>query len=144
MRAIEKYAVRVGGATNHRFGLYDQILIKDNHVRLAGGMAAQLPQRAGSTPALTVEIEAQTVAEAIEAADAGADIILLDNLTTPEIREAVVADRGAREDRNLRRRHTGSHAGAGDDRRRLRLGRCAHPFGPAPQISRSRCRPPPP
>ena len=130
MRAIEKYAVRVGGATNHRFGLYDQVLIKDNHVRLAGGIARAIAAARRNTPTLTVEIEAQTVAEAIEAADAGADIILLDNLTTPEIREAVVADRGACEDRNLRRRDAGAHSGAGDDRGRLRLGRRAHPFGP--------------
>jgi nicotinate-nucleotide pyrophosphorylase (carboxylating) len=90
MRAIEKYAVRVGGATNHRFGLYDQVLIKDNHVRLAGGISPAIAAARRNTPTLTVEIEAQTVAEAIEAADAGADVILLDNLTTPEIREAVM------------------------------------------------------
>jgi nicotinate-nucleotide pyrophosphorylase (carboxylating) len=89
LRAIEKYAVRAGGATNHRFGLYDQILIKDNHVRLAGGISRAIAAARRSAPTLTVEIEAQTVAEAIEAADAGADIILLDNLTTAELREAV-------------------------------------------------------
>jgi nicotinate-nucleotide pyrophosphorylase (carboxylating) len=89
LRAIEKYAVRAGGATNHRFGLYDQILIKDNHVRLAGGVSRAIAAARRSAPRLTVEIEAQTVAEAIDAADAGADIILLDNLTTPELREAV-------------------------------------------------------
>jgi nicotinate-nucleotide pyrophosphorylase (carboxylating) len=89
LRAIEKYAVRAGGATNHRFGLYDQVLIKDNHVRLAGGISRAIAAARRSAPTLTVEIEAQTVAEAIEAADAGADVILLDNLTTPELREAV-------------------------------------------------------
>jgi nicotinate-nucleotide pyrophosphorylase (carboxylating) len=89
LRAIEKYAVRAGGATNHRFGLYDQILIKDNHVRLAGGISAAIGAARRSAPRITVEIEAQTVAEAIEAAAAGADIILLDNLTTNELREAV-------------------------------------------------------
>jgi nicotinate-nucleotide pyrophosphorylase (carboxylating) len=89
MRELEKYAVRVGGATNHRFGLYDQILIKDNHVRLSGGIAAAIAAARRAAPALTVEVEAQTVAEAAEAADAGADIILLDNLSTPEIRDAV-------------------------------------------------------
>jgi nicotinate-nucleotide pyrophosphorylase (carboxylating) len=89
LRAIEKYAVRAGGATNHRFGLYDQILIKDNHVRLAGGISAAIAAARRSAPRITVEIEAQTVAEAIEAAAAGADIILLDNLTTNELREAV-------------------------------------------------------
>jgi nicotinate-nucleotide pyrophosphorylase (carboxylating) len=89
MRALEKYAVRVGGATNHRFGLYDQLLIKDNHVRLAGGIAAAIAAARRAAPALTVEVEAQSVAEAADAADAGADIILLDNLSTSEIRDAV-------------------------------------------------------
>jgi nicotinate-nucleotide pyrophosphorylase (carboxylating) len=89
LRALEKYAVRVGGAANHRFGLYDQILIKDNHVRLAGGIGPAIEAARRRAPTLMVEIEAQTVDEAIAAADAGADIILLDNLPTTEIREAV-------------------------------------------------------
>jgi len=89
LRAIEKYAVRVGGASNHRFGLYDQILIKDNHVRLAGGISRAIAAARRRAPTLKVEIEAQSIAEVIEAADAGADVILLDNLTTPEIRDAV-------------------------------------------------------
>ena len=86
LRALEKYAVRVGGGTNHRFGLYDLILIKDNHVRIAGGVARAV---AAASPGLRVEVEAQTVAEAAEAAAAGADIVLLDNLSTPEITDAV-------------------------------------------------------
>lgn len=89
LRAIEKYAVRVGGGTNHRFGLFDLILIKDNHVRLAGGVRQAIAAARGAGPAMRVEVEAQTVAEARDAADAGADIILLDNLSTPEIVEAV-------------------------------------------------------
>jgi nicotinate-nucleotide pyrophosphorylase (carboxylating) len=89
LRDLEKYAVRVGGGTNHRFGLYDQILIKDNHVRLAGGISAAIAAARRAAPALTLEIEAQTVDEASEAADGGADIVLLDNMTTTEIREAV-------------------------------------------------------
>jgi nicotinate-nucleotide pyrophosphorylase (carboxylating) len=89
LRALEKYAVRVGGGTNHRFGLYDQILIKDNHVRLAGGIFAAIAAARRQAPGLRVEIEAQTVGEAAQAADGGADIILLDNLTTAEIRDAV-------------------------------------------------------
>jgi nicotinate-nucleotide pyrophosphorylase (carboxylating) len=89
LRELEKYAVRVGGGTNHRFGLYDQILIKDNHVRLAGGISAAIAAARRAAPALTLEIEAQTVDEASEAADGGADIVLLDNMTTAEIREAV-------------------------------------------------------
>lgn len=89
LRALEKYAVRVGGGTNHRFGLFDLILIKDNHVRLAGGVARAIESARRDSPGLTVEVEAQSVAEAVEAADAGADIILLDNLSTHDIRVAV-------------------------------------------------------
>src|SRR6185503_15045658 len=63
LRALEKYAVRCGGGTNHRFGLYDQILIKDNHVRLAGGIVAAIAAARRQAPGLTVEIEAQTVGE---------------------------------------------------------------------------------
>ena len=89
LRALEKYAVRAGGGTNHRFGLFDLILIKDNHVRLAGGIGPAIAKARAASPGLRVEVEAQTVAEAAEAADAGADIVLLDNLSTTEIRQAV-------------------------------------------------------
>jgi nicotinate-nucleotide pyrophosphorylase (carboxylating) len=89
LRALEKYAVRVGGGTNHRFGLFDLVLIKDNHARLAGGVRQAIAAALAAAPGLKVEAEAQSVAEAVEAAEAGADIVLLDNLTTPEIREAV-------------------------------------------------------
>ena len=89
LRALEKYAVRVGGGTNHRFGLFDLILIKDNHVRLAGGIGPAIAKARAASPGLRVEVEAQSVEEAAAAAEAGADIILLDNLSTPEIRQAV-------------------------------------------------------
>jgi len=89
LRALEKYAVRAGGGANHRIGLFDQVLIKDNHVRLAGGVRMAVETARREAPGLTIEVEAQSVAEASEAADAGADIVLLDNLTTAEIREAV-------------------------------------------------------
>jgi nicotinate-nucleotide pyrophosphorylase (carboxylating) len=89
LRALEKYAVRAGGGTNHRSGLYDQVLIKDNHVRLAGGVRKAVQSARREAPGLVIEVEAQSLAEAAEAADAGADIVLLDNLTTAEIREAV-------------------------------------------------------
>ena len=97
LRALEKYAVRVGGGTNHRFGLYDLILIKDNHVRLSGGIAPAIAHARAAAPGLRVEVEAQTVDEAAQAADAGADIILLDNLSTPEIRQAVARIAGRAE-----------------------------------------------
>ena len=89
LRAVEKYAVRIGGGTNHRFGLEDGILIKDNHIRLAGGVreAVQRAQRqAGDLP---VEVEAQSLDHVDEAIAAGAAIILLDNLSIEAIRDAV-------------------------------------------------------
>jgi nicotinate-nucleotide pyrophosphorylase (carboxylating) len=89
LRALEKYAVRVGGGRNHRFGLYDLVLIKDNHVRLAGGVTKAVDAARRRAPGVPIEVEAQTVAQAVEAADAGADIVLLDNLSTPQIRAAV-------------------------------------------------------
>jgi nicotinate-nucleotide pyrophosphorylase (carboxylating) len=87
LRALEKLAVRCGGGENHRFGLYDGILIKDNHLRLAGGVAAAV--RAASGQGVPVEVECETLADVGEAVDAGADIVLLDNMTPPDLREAV-------------------------------------------------------
>ncbi len=89
LRALEKYAVRMGGGTNHRAGLYDLVLIKDNHARLAGGVGPAIAAARAARPDLRIEAEAQSVAEAVEAADAGADIVLLDNLSTADIRDAV-------------------------------------------------------
>ncbi len=89
LRALEKYAVRAGGGTNHRNGLDDGILIKDNHVRLAGGVAAALARMKDARPEMPIEIEAQSLDEVDAALASGADIILLDNLSIEEIREAV-------------------------------------------------------
>lgn len=89
LRALEKHAVAAGGATNHRFGLFDAILIKDNHVRLAGGVAAAVARCRESRPDLRLEIEAQTLAEVDEALAAGADIVLVDNMSPEDVREAV-------------------------------------------------------
>ena len=89
LRELEKYAVRAGGATNHRKRLDDGVLIKDNHVRLAGGVEAAVARMRASQPGLPIEVEAQSLAQVDEALRAGADIVLLDNLTTPEIVEAV-------------------------------------------------------
>jgi nicotinate-nucleotide pyrophosphorylase (carboxylating) len=94
LRALEKYAVRTGGGTNHRFGLFDLILIKDNHVRLAGGVARAVAAARRAAPGLTIEVEAQSVEEAAQAADAGADIILLDNLSVADLRAAVAVVAG--------------------------------------------------
>jgi nicotinate-nucleotide pyrophosphorylase (carboxylating) len=89
LRMLEKYAVAAGGATNHRGGLFDAILIKDNHIRLAGGVAAAVALARKRRPDLSVEVEAQSLHEVDEAIDARADIVLVDNMTTDEIREAV-------------------------------------------------------
>jgi nicotinate-nucleotide pyrophosphorylase (carboxylating) len=94
LRAIEKYAVRAGGGVNHRSGLDDGILIKDNHVRLAGGVRGAVTLMRKSNREMPTEVEAQTLAEVDEALEAGADIILLDNLSTADIVEAVKRCRG--------------------------------------------------
>jgi len=94
MRSLEKYAVRAGGATNHRFGLNDGILIKDNHVRLAGGVVEAVRRMRASDKGLPVEVEAQSLDQVDAALEAGADVVLLDNLSTPEIIESVRRCRG--------------------------------------------------
>jgi nicotinate-nucleotide pyrophosphorylase (carboxylating) len=94
MRTLEKYAVRAGGGVNHRFGLADGILIKDNHVRLAGGVCNAVARMRASNPAMPIEVEAQSLSEVSDALQAGADIVLLDNLSTADIVEAVTRCRG--------------------------------------------------
>lgn len=89
LRALEKYAVRAGGASNHRAGLDDAILIKDNHIRLAGGVAQAMERMRAAGHELPIEIEAQSLEQVDEALAAGADIILIDNLPIEQIREAV-------------------------------------------------------
>ena len=94
LRALEKYAVRAGGATNHRAGLFDALLIKDNHIRLSGGVRAAIARARKRQPGLPVEIEAQSLRQADEAVEAGADIVLVDNVEAGDIREVVRRARG--------------------------------------------------
>lgn len=94
LRALEKYAVRAGGGVNHRSGLDDGILIKDNHVRLAGGIVNAVTRMRKKTREMATEVEAQSLQQVDEALAAGADIILLDNLSTPDIIAAVQKCRG--------------------------------------------------
>jgi nicotinate-nucleotide pyrophosphorylase (carboxylating) len=94
LRALEKYAVRAGGGVNHRFGLDDGILIKDNHIRLAGGVANAVARMRKKTREMPTEVEAQSLQQVDDALAAGADIILLDNLSTPDIIAAVEKCRG--------------------------------------------------
>jgi nicotinate-nucleotide pyrophosphorylase (carboxylating) len=94
LRALEKYAVRAGGGVNHRSGLDDGILIKDNHVRLAGGVANAVSRMRKKTREMPTEVEAQSLQQVEDALTAGADIILLDNLSTADIISAVARCRG--------------------------------------------------
>ncbi len=93
-RALEKYAVAAGGGANHRFGLFDAILIKDNHVRLAGGVVAAVARVRAKRPDVPVEIEAQSLSQVDEALQGGADIILADNLSLEDLKETVRRARG--------------------------------------------------
>lgn len=95
LRVAQKYAVWVGGGTNHRMGLYDAILIKENHIAAAGGVAAVLAQVARSAPqAKFVEIEVERLDQLHEALDNGARMVLLDNMDLPTLREAVRINAG--------------------------------------------------
>jgi nicotinate-nucleotide pyrophosphorylase (carboxylating) len=97
LRALEKYAVRCGGGTNHRAGLYDGVLIKENHIRVAGGIAEALGALNGHADGLPVEIEAETLEQVREAVAAGAPRILLDNMSPEQVREAVTEVAGRAE-----------------------------------------------
>lgn len=97
LRVLEKYAVRCGGATNHRHRLDDAILIKDNHKRLAGGVAAAATRAMERSGGLPVEVEVETLQELDEVLKTGAPRILLDNFTTYDIREAVARVNGRAE-----------------------------------------------
>jgi len=90
LRALEKYAVRMGGGRNHRFGLSDGVLIKENHITAAGGVAEAIRKaRAAVDHLKKIEIEVTTFEELNQALDAGADAILLDNMTPGQVKEAV-------------------------------------------------------
>jgi nicotinate-nucleotide pyrophosphorylase (carboxylating) len=99
LRALEKYAVRVGGATNHRFGLYDGVMLKDNHLAVLAAQGLGLADavrrvREAVGPMVRVEVEVETVEQAAVAAGAGADMILLDNMAPAQLRAAVTAIAG--------------------------------------------------
>lgn len=90
LRFLEKYAVRVGGGFNHRFNLADGILIKDNHIRAAGGITAAVTSaRTNSPHTMKIEIEVENFEQVQEALDSGADILLLDNMSLDQMTEAV-------------------------------------------------------
>ena len=90
MRQAQKYAVRSGGGQNHRMGLYDAVLIKDNHIAVAGGVTAAVSAaRANVAQGITIEVECDTLVQLDEALAAGCDRVLLDNMSNDELREAV-------------------------------------------------------
>jgi nicotinate-nucleotide pyrophosphorylase (carboxylating) len=93
LRALEKHAVACGGGRNHRFGLDDAVLVKDNHLRAAGSVATAVELVRGATD-LPVEVECESLDQVREALDAGVDAILLDNMTLAELREAVALNAG--------------------------------------------------
>ena len=95
LRQAQKYAVKCGGGTNHRMGLYDGVLIKENHIAAAGSIAEAIAQARLHTPdKIPVEIEVENLTEVHEALDAGADILLLDNMEPKNLREAVALNHG--------------------------------------------------
>jgi nicotinate-nucleotide pyrophosphorylase (carboxylating) len=98
LRALEKAAVRHGGGANHRFGLTDGVLIKDNHLAAVGGpdrvTRAVTTARAGAPHTLKIEVEVSTLDELAEALEAGADIVMLDNMDVPTMRKAVAMTAG--------------------------------------------------
>jgi len=90
LRILDKYAVRAGGAGNHRFALYDGVLIKDNHIAAAGGISAAIDRARRNIPhTAKIEIEVRNMAELEEAMAAGADVIMLDNMTVADMKAAV-------------------------------------------------------
>lgn len=90
MRILDKMAVKAGGGTNHRMGLYDMALIKDNHIKIAGGITNAVAQvRESAFPGMKIEVEVTNLDETREAIEAGADIIMLDNMSTAQMAEAV-------------------------------------------------------
>lgn len=89
-RLLEKYAVRVGGGANHRFGLYDAVMIKDNHIKGAGGITEAVQRARAVIPhTMTIEVETENMEQVREALQAGSDIIMLDNMHPDRMREAV-------------------------------------------------------
>ena len=96
LRVLDKLAVKHGGGTNHRMGLYDMAMIKDNHIKMAGGIAKAVEQVRSRIPAdIKIEVETTNLSEVNQAIEAGADIIMLDNMTTEAMKEAVAVIKAA-------------------------------------------------
>lgn len=89
LRLLQRYAVRCGGGHNHRFGLYDEAMLKDNHIAASGSIPDAIARVRAAHPTVRIHVEADTLEQAGVAADAGADVVLLDNMTNDALREAV-------------------------------------------------------
>jgi nicotinate-nucleotide pyrophosphorylase (carboxylating) len=94
-RVLDKYAVKTGGGTNHRMGLWDMALVKDNHLRVAGGSVRAIEAIRAAHPTVPIEVEADDVASALRAVEGGADLVLLDNMDAFTLAEAVRVCRAA-------------------------------------------------
>ncbi len=94
LRVIEKYAVKIGGGENHRFGLYDGILIKDNHIKAVGSISKAIELAKRGHHLSKIEIEVKNISELLEAMNAGADVVMLDNMSVEEMKEAVKISEG--------------------------------------------------
>ncbi len=99
-RRMEKYAVRIGGGLNHRFGLFDEILIKDNHIKIAGGIKSAVLRVKEKNYKKKIEVETEDLKGVKEAISLGVDIIMLDNFTISEMKEAISVIR--KEDKNIK------------------------------------------
>ena len=119
LRALEKYAVRVGGGVNHRFGLFDAVLVKDNHIAAAGGLGPAIDRARAALGHMTkTEVEVDSLAQLAEVLAAGVDAVLLDNMTPDQVGEAVaiVAGRAVVEvSGGIRPDTVGDYAAAGAD-----------------------------
>jgi nicotinate-nucleotide pyrophosphorylase (carboxylating) len=93
LRYLEKYAVRCGGGANHRMGLYDALLVKDNHIQAAGSLRRAVEAARAAGPGLPLEVEVETLDQVAEALDLGCDLLLLDNMELDTMAEAVRASR---------------------------------------------------
>jgi len=94
LRTAQKYAVAVAGAKNHRMGLFDAYLIKENHIAAVGGIAESIHAARKQNPHIKIEIEVETIPQLLEAFEAGVDMVLLDNFSMKELREAVTLNKG--------------------------------------------------
>jgi nicotinate-nucleotide pyrophosphorylase (carboxylating) len=101
LRALEKYAVRMGGGENHRMGLFDMILIKENHIKAVGSVSEALRRAKAKHPGEKIEVETRNLHEVKEATDSGADWIMLDNISIEETKKAVKVIRSSKRERKI-------------------------------------------